>query len=188
MVTNANDDAIKLARRAQEIAWPLGLTRVLADALNTEACASHTAGGEWAGTIRAALDIALAGRHEEQAGRAYTNAYSLHNSERRFAEGEQYFTDGVAYCDEHDITTYGIFLRSERTSVLERTGRWDEAVALSAELLERGGPSPIIRLCPLNRLGTIRARRGEPGAWTCLDEAIQYADAAGEPQGTSRSG
>ena len=183
MVTNANDDAIKLARRAQEIAWPLGLTRVLADALNTEACASHTAGGEWAGTIRAALDIALAGRHEEQAGRAYTNAYSLHNSERRFAEGEQYFTDGVAYCDEHDITTYGIFLRSERTSVLERTGRWDEAVALSAELLERGGPSPIIRLCPLNRLGTIRARRGEPGAWTCLDEAIQYADAAGEPQG-----
>ena len=183
MVINANEAAIELARRAQAIARPLGLTRVLADALNTEACASHTAGGEWAGTIHAALDIALTGRHEEQASRAYTNAYSLFTAERRFADGEHYFTDGVAYCDEHDITTYGIFLRSERTSALERTGRWDEAAALSAELLERGGPSPIIRLCPLNRLGTIRARRGEPGAWTCLDEAIQYADAAGEPQG-----
>ena len=183
MVTNANDDAIRLARRAQAIARPLGLTQVLAGALNNEACASQAAGGEWAGTIREALDIALAGRHEEQAGRAYVNAYSLHNGERMFAEGEPYFTDGVAYCDEHDITTYAIFLRSERTSMLERTGRWDEAAALSAELLERGGPSPIIRLCPLNQLGTIRARRGEPAAWTCLDEAIQYADAAGEPQG-----
>ncbi len=183
MVTNANDDAIRLARRAQAIARPLGLTRVLADALNTEACASHTTGGEWAGAIREALDIALAGRHEEQIGRAYTNALSLHNAERLFADSAAYFTDGVAYCDEHDITTYGIFLRSEWTSVLERTGRWDEVASLGAELLARGGPSPVIRLCPLNRLGTLRARRAEPGAWACLDEAIQYADAAGEPQG-----
>jgi DNA-binding CsgD family transcriptional regulator len=183
MVTNANDDAIQLARRAQAIARPLGLTRVLADALNTEACASRTAGGEWAGAMREALDIALAGRHEEQVGRAYTNSLALHNAERLFADAEPYFTDGVAYCDEHDITTYAIFLRSEWTSVLTRTGRWDEATALSMELLERGGPSPIIRLCPLNRLGTLRARRGEPGAWAYLDEAIQYADAAGEPQG-----
>jgi DNA-binding CsgD family transcriptional regulator len=183
MVTNANEDAIELARRAQAIARPLGLTQVLADALNTEACASHTAGGEWAVSIREALDIALAGRHEEQVGRAYTNALALHNAERLFAVAEPYFTDGVAYCDEHDITTYGIFLRSEWTSVLERTGRWDEVAALSAQLLERGGPSPVIRLCPLNRLGTIRARRGEPGAWDCLNEAIHYADAAGEPQG-----
>ncbi|HEY9243213.1 MAG TPA: AAA family ATPase [Streptosporangiaceae bacterium] len=183
MVTNANEEAIRLARRAQAIARPLGLTWVLADALNTEACASQHAGGEWAGAIHEALDIALAGRHEEQVGRAYTNALSLYNTERRFADSESYFTDGVAYCDEHDITTYGIFLRSEWTSVLERTGRWDEVAALGGQLLERGGPSPIIRLCPLNRLGTLRARRGEPGAWAYLDEAIQYADAAGEPQG-----
>ena len=183
MVTSANEDAIQLARRAQAIARPLGLTRVLADALNTEACASHNAGGEWAGTIREALDIALAGRHEEQVGRAYTNALSLHNAERLFAESEAYFTDGITYCDDHDITTYGIFLRSEWTSVLERTGRWDDVAALSAELLARGGPSPVIRLCPLNRLGTLRARRGEPEAWTYLDEAIHNADAAGEPQG-----
>ena len=183
MVTNANEKAIRLARRAQAIARPLGLTRVLADALNTEACASHNAGGEWAAAIREALDIALAGRHEEQVGRAYTNALSLYNAERLFADAEAYFTDGVTYCDDHDITTYGIFLRSEWTSVLERTGRWDEVASLSAELLARGGPSPVIRLCPLNRLGTLRARRGEPEAWTYFDEAIHYADAAGEPQG-----
>ncbi|MGH7734823.1 MAG: helix-turn-helix domain-containing protein, partial [Gemmatimonadales bacterium] len=93
-----------------------------------------------------------------------------------------YYADGVAFCDDHDLTSYSIFLRSQRTNMLERTGRWDEAVALAGELLLRGGPSPGIRLCPLNRLGTIRARRGEPGVWECLDEAIGHADGAGEAQ------
>ena len=35
---------------------------------------------------------------------------------------------------------------------------------------------------PLTSLGTIRARRGEPGAWECLDEAMAAADGTGEPQ------
>ena len=55
-------------------------------------------------------------------------------------------------------------------------------MAICDELLSTGGPSPNIRLCPLHRLGMIQARRGEPGAWECLDEAIDYADGAGEPQ------
>lgn len=57
-------EAIELARRAQEVAWPLGLTKVLTSALNTEACAVRVTGGRWAGTLRQALDIALAGRHD----------------------------------------------------------------------------------------------------------------------------
>jgi len=40
---------------------------------------------------------------------------------------------------------------------------------------------PNIRLCPLNRLGTIRARRSEPGARGVLDEAIDTRR-GGEPQ------
>ena len=103
-------------------------------------------------------------------------------STSRIRRGEPYYTDGVAYCDEHDLTSYWIFLRSQRTNMLERTGRWDEAVAVAGDLLLRGGPSPGIRLCPLNRLGTIQARRGEPGVWECLDEAVGYADGAGEAQ------
>ena len=111
---------------------------------------------------------------------ANTDAIKL--ARRAQAIAERYFTEGITYCDDHDIATYSIFLRSERTSALERTGRWDEAVAICRELLRKGGPSPSIRLCPLNRLGTIRARRSEPGVWKCLDEAIEYADGAGEPQ------
>ncbi len=182
MVRNQNSAAIELARLAQATAGPLGLTEVLSDALNSEACAAHASGQDWAPKIGQALDIALAGRHDAAAGRAYGNAYALHVAERRFADGERYYCDGVAYCDDRDLDTYGIFLRSERTTMLERTGRWDEAIALSAELLHRGGPSPNIRLCPLNRLGTILARQGGRGVWEYLDEAIVLADGSGEPQ------
>jgi len=182
MVRRANADAIGLARRAQAVAGPLGLTEVLSDALNTEACAVHATGAEWAGTLRRALDTALAGQHETEVARAYVNLHSCYVADRDWAAAERYFTEGAAYCDDHDITTYSIFLRSEHTMALERTGRWDEAVAICHELLRKGGPSPNIRLCPLNRLGTIRARRAEPGVWECLDEAIGYADGSGEAQ------
>ena len=182
MVRGVNKDAIGLARRAQAVAWPLGLTKVVSHALNTEACAVRAAGGKWAGTLRQALDIALAGQHEAEVGRAYANLYACHVADRDWATADRYFASGAGYCDDHDLTTYAIFLRSERTSALERTGRWDEAVASCAELLGNGGPSPSIRPCPLNRLGAIRSRRGEPGAWDCLAEAIEYADGSGEPQ------
>ena len=182
MVNYEHEEAIELAHRAQAIAGPLGRTDIVSDSLNTEACSLLGVGGDWAATMRRALDVAVSGGHEAQVGRAYVNTYAMYVDEKAFAGGEAYYTDGVVYCDEHDLTSYSIFLRSQRTNMLEKTGRWDEAVAIAGELLLRGGPSPGIRLCPLNRLGTIRARRGEPGVWECLDEAVGYADGAGEAQ------
>ena len=66
MVRGANCDAIGLARRAQAVAGPLGLTEVLSDALNSEACAIRATGGQWAGPLRRALEVALVGQHEAQ--------------------------------------------------------------------------------------------------------------------------
>ena len=143
-------------------------------------------GPAWArsgpGQLQRALDIAVSARLPEQAGRAFTNICSIYADQRQFAEAERYFAQGVAYCDEHDITTYARCLRSDRITALERTGRWADAEALSLELLSRRDPSPLNRLNPLKLLGLIRARRGEPGAWDHLDQAMSYADGTGEPQ------
>jgi len=174
--------AIELARRAQAVAGPLNLTEVLSHALNTEACSLQATGGQWAAPMSRALDIALAGPNDVVTGRAYVNFYANYVAERDFAAGERYFADGVAWCDDHDLTSLATFIRSERATMLLQTGRWDEAAAVSDDLLRRGGPSPNIRLCPLSTLGTIRARRGQPGVWTALDEAIIYAVGSGEPQ------
>jgi hypothetical protein len=113
--------AIELALRAQAVAEPLGVPEVLSDALNTQGCASACLGREWSGLLGRALEIALSEGLEEQAGRAFTNFYGTYSVQRRFAEGERYYLDGIAYCDERDITTWATSLRGERTRVLEKT-------------------------------------------------------------------
>jgi DNA-binding CsgD family transcriptional regulator len=65
---------------------------------------------------------------------------------------------------------------------LEQSGRWDEAVALSLDLLHLSGASPSNRMCAMSRLGTIGSRRGEPGAWEHLDAAMAVAIGTNEPQ------
>ena len=176
------DAAIDLALRAQELAARFGATDVRSDALNTQAACISAKDLEWAGQMRHALDIALAGNHHDQAARAYANLCGIHADKREFAEVERYLAEGVAYCDEHDLTTYAFCLRGSQSSMLECTGRWDQAIALSTEILIEAGPSPANRLCTLIRLGALRARRGEPGVWECLDEAAATADQTGEPQ------
>jgi DNA-binding CsgD family transcriptional regulator/tetratricopeptide (TPR) repeat protein len=171
--------AIDLARRARAIAEPVDMFDVLSDLLNTEACSTASTGGDWAPLLHRALDIAVSHGVEEQAGRAYSNLYMLFCDERRFPEADRYFVDGLAYCTEHDIGTFATCLRGERTVTLERIGRWAESEALSANLLDQVA-SPINRINPLLSLGRIRARRGEPRAWECLDEVASAADGSGE--------
>jgi len=174
--------AIELAVRAQEIAEPLGALDVLSDALAVQGCSVARTGGEWTGYLRRALDIALAAGLDNAAGRAFANLYCSYADHRRFAEAERYFTDGMVYCEEHELGSHAAFLRGERAAALERTGRWDEAVTLSTEVLDGADLSSLYRLHPLHVLGVIRARRGEPDAWGYLDEAAAAADASAQPQ------
>ena len=182
MVVDEHAAAIEMAHQAQSIAEPLELLDVLSDALNTEGCVAATTGQEWTQPLSRALDIALTARLDEQAGRAYANFHATYCEQRRFAEGDRYFVDGIAHCQEHEIHTFATCLQGERAGMLEKSGRWDEAVAVLTELLDQATASPGNRLCALMRLGIIRARRAEPNVWGCLDEAAELADGTGEPQ------
>jgi DNA-binding CsgD family transcriptional regulator/tetratricopeptide (TPR) repeat protein len=182
MVLGRHEEAIENARRAQSIADQAGTPAVISSALSTEGVSAAILGREWTGLLDRALQIALDEGLQAEAGRAYCNYYATYCGQRRFAEAEQLYADGIAYCDDHDIATYGTFLRSERTGMLEKTGRWDEALALSLDILDRADPAPITRLCPSTRAGTLLARRGEASAWGYLDQAMADAEQTGEPQ------
>jgi len=68
--------------------------------------------------------------------------------------------------------------------VVERL-RWPVHAAAARALGERllaSTATPSNRLDPLMSLGLIRARRGDEGAWECLDEAIASAEGSAEPQ------
>src|SRR5215472_4089379 len=181
MLTGRYEEAIETAQRAQSLSGLVGAPQVLSDALNTEAVAAAVLGREWTGLLERALHIALSEGLQAEAGRAYCNVHAMHCDQRRYADADRYYAEGIAYCDEHDMATFGTFLRSNQTGALDKRGRWDEALVMSREILDRAAPSPIIRLCPTNRIGTILARRGEPGVWEYLDDAIAAADGTGEP-------
>jgi DNA-binding CsgD family transcriptional regulator/tetratricopeptide (TPR) repeat protein len=182
MVNSEDQAAFDLGERAIAIAEPLGALDVVSDALNTQGCSISCIGGDWHPYMRRALEIAVAAGLQDQAGRAFANIFATCSEERNYAEAEPYFIDGIAYCDEHDLAARASCLRSERTRVLERTGRWHDAVVLGTELLADGRVALVSRYFQLHLLGILRARRAEPGVWEYLDEATAGADASGQPQ------
>jgi DNA-binding CsgD family transcriptional regulator len=61
-------------------------------------------------------------------------------------------------------------------------GRWDEAGARAKRLLDRPACTGVSRMTALTVLGRLRARRGDPGVWDALDEALELAHQTGHLQ------
>ncbi|MGH3444587.1 MAG: ATP-binding protein [Nocardioidaceae bacterium] len=177
-----HDRALAIVREAQTLAERLGLPDVLSDALNTESCIQLSVGMDWFPMMSRALGVAVAAGAEAQAGRAYANMYGALAEQRRYAEAEQYYLDGALYCEEHDIATYGVCLRSAHGEVLFQLGRWDEASQISRQALARPAISPANRMTPLTTLGMVLARRGDPSAWRFLDAAVEHALESKDPE------
>ena len=102
------------------MAEQFGLSDVVSDALDTEAWQIRGMGGDWTSPMQVALEVALSGGHEEQAGRAFASAYMMYGDDLRFEEAERSYGDALAYCEEHDIGTFAVCLQGQRTAVLEQ--------------------------------------------------------------------
>jgi DNA-binding CsgD family transcriptional regulator len=120
-------------------------------------------------------------RLDDQAGRAYANLLEGQVDHYRYADAEQTFAEGAAYCDDHDVSTYGICLLGSRARMLTQTGRWAEAASTAVDLLARPALSPSNRFAPLVALGSSLVRRGDRDGERQLDEAVEQAEATGEP-------
>jgi DNA-binding CsgD family transcriptional regulator len=67
-------------------------------------------------------------------------------------------------------------------TLLEATGRYDEAMALGLDRMAVADLSPVNRLGTHITLGRILARRGDPAAWEQLDIALEDGTALAESQ------
>ncbi len=174
--------AADMLQRAREMADALGDPMLRSDVLNNSAYAQYVRREPWSATMEQALELALATPGAEgQAGRAYANGYTYFAAQYRFAEGERWWVDGIAYCDDHDITTFSTCLRGHRAVVLLDLGRWDDAAALAERVLETEA-SPVNLLTSQITLGLVRARRGLPGAFDVLDPGVEAADGLDEAE------
>ena len=182
MDQSRNAEALELVARARSIAEPHRLIGVLSDTLTTEGYTRASMGEPWEEIVDRGLNLALDTDMHGAAARAYVNIAILYGREQRFDEGARYVEEGIACCDDHDITTYGRCIRGERAAWLAKRGRWDESVALCRQLLAQGGASLVNRMNPLTTMGVLSARRGDAGVWECLDEANAAAIGLDEPQ------
>ncbi len=174
-------EALGLIDRARELGDRLGQKDVHSYALNATGLAMVEAGEDGLPLLERALAIALDADMQEHAGRAYSSlqegAISLH----RFADADRYYADGLAYCDDRELGVFGMCLTGWHALALQLRGRFDEAAGITAKMLGQRGISPVNRLNPLRVLGSIQGRRGEPGAWELLNEALASAESGHEP-------
>ncbi len=129
MLAGYYDEVDALTDRAEDLASRFGALDIRSEALGARALSHAARGRPWFTSQRRALDLALAGGHHAQAGRAYGNLANVSVYTRGFARAERYLDEGIAYCEEHDMSAFGVFLRCERSRLLEYTGHWDEAMA-----------------------------------------------------------
>jgi DNA-binding CsgD family transcriptional regulator/tetratricopeptide (TPR) repeat protein len=172
---------LDMLRRSLAMADQVGDPAVRSDVLNNASFASFLLRQDWRPELDLSLEIALGADAEAQVGRAYANAYTNFIAQYRFAEGERYWRDGIAYCDDRDITTYSTCLRGHRAIALLDLGRWDEASSMAERVLATEA-SPVNLLTSQVTLALVLARRGQPGALEVLDPGVAEADNLGEAE------
>ncbi len=154
---------------------------VVSYALNMQGMTLVEQGRDGLEPVGQALGIALDADLPRSAGVAYANLQEAASRLNMFAAAERYYAEGMAYCEERELGVYSVCLQGWRAVSLGLLGRWGDAAAISAQLLDSHGISPVNRLNPLRVLGGIRGRRGEAGAAELLDEALELANGVGEP-------
>ena len=154
--------AVEFAQHARKVLEQAGVDDpgLVSQALNSEACALSAMGEDSTDMLRESLRIGLEGNTGEPASRAYTNLVCTLINLNQPAEALRYAEEGIPYADDHELDMYKHCLIGAYLGVLDRLGRWDEALDVAERELSKPTLSPFNRAGPLLTTGAIHARRG----------------------------
>ena len=177
------DAAVDWAERAIRIAEPGGFMEILSHALNNLGTAQLIAGDVSGQTmLERSLAIALDNRYQEHAGRAYTNLGTTSVEHRRYDDAKRFLDAGLAYCEQHDLDSWYLYMLAWRARLKFELGDWNSASADAEQVLAHPRTSPISRIPALTILGHLRVLRGDTDASSPLDRARELAERANELQ------
>ena len=91
---------------------------------------------------------------------------------------QRYLEEQIAFGEERELSVS--YSRAWLACVDLYRGRWDEVAPLARSAVESG--NRISEITGLIALGRLRARRGDPGAFDALDEALELAQPGGHLQ------
>ena len=164
-----------LGQRALELAERQGDIQSTMHALNCVGCCLLIGGDEEAGRARFEQVIELANVYgiPYQAMLANSNLGSSLGEVYRFESAEHHLREGILLAERHDHGWH--YPRAWLALVHCYRGRWSEATDV-AEIVTRYPGSAVVSLIMARlAVGRVRARRGDPDAWTVLDEAAVLA-------------
>jgi DNA-binding CsgD family transcriptional regulator len=184
VVAGRSEEAQDWGNRAIALAEQLDEREVLCHALNTVGLARWHYDNDDTGSvlIERSLALALEMQNEDHVSRAYTNLGSRNYGFRRFGAARRYLGAGLKYAVEHDIESYRLYNLGWLALCDFWEGAYAQATALAEEILRQPRLTAPGRIQPLQVLGRVRARRGEPLVWEVLDEALALAADTGELQ------
>jgi ATP/maltotriose-dependent transcriptional regulator MalT len=166
------ESGISWAQRAVALAEACGAKEILCDALGNLGTIRLIAGDAsgWADFERA-LRIALDGNLQEQVASGYTDLSAMAVSWRQYENASRWFSEGLAYCEKHDLDGLRRYMLMYRARMNFEQGDWPAASEDAEAVLRDPLSTPITRIPALRTLGHIRIRRGDPQAEAALEEA-----------------
>jgi DNA-binding CsgD family transcriptional regulator/tetratricopeptide (TPR) repeat protein len=182
MLDRYNREALEVGHRAIKAGRGIeGATAAVVSAHNSVGCARILLGDDGGREdLEESLRLAqAAGYHRGVAG-AWSNLGTSFGEMYRFDIANECLAKAVANAIEYDNDRARYYAEAWRAVVKVHQGRWAEAAERAARVLARPNLASWSRIMANLALGRLRARRGDPGAWDALDEAL----ALSEPTGT----
>ncbi len=166
---------------AIDLAERLDRTDILAHALNNVGTVEASADPpEPPDKLLRSLALARADGNEEHVARAFTNLGTIAVAMHDQPNADRWLGEGIAYCTEHDLDSWRIYMLAWLARLDTDRGDWAAALAATDEVLRDPRTTAITRVVALATLARLRARRGDPDVWPVLDEALDVAQAIGE--------
>jgi DNA-binding CsgD family transcriptional regulator/tetratricopeptide (TPR) repeat protein len=183
MESHELESGISWAQRAIALAESCGANEILCDALGTLGVIRLIAGDRagWADLERS-LGIALDGDLQEHVASAFNDFSAMAVSWRQYDKAARYLSDGLAYCEKHDLDSLRLYMLAYRARKNFEQGDWPAASEDAEAVLRHPLATPITRIPALRTLGHIRIRRGDPQGEAALEEAWALGGATQELQ------
>jgi DNA-binding CsgD family transcriptional regulator/tetratricopeptide (TPR) repeat protein len=181
MLSRDNAEGVAWGRKSAAAAVAIGDAEVEAYALNMIGTSLVMSGEIEAGVAELLRSLELATSTSNEAFRmSALNMLGTGLGEMMELESaERWLQECIDYAEAREL--WPVYPRAWLALVHVYRGRWGEGAALAADIL-RGLCDPISQISALIVLGRVRARRGDPGAFDALDEALELSRPGGHLQ------
>lgn len=132
--------------------------------------------------LRSGIDQARARGLHRLVGLGLSQLGSGGGEVRRYVDAVPALREGIAYAEQHELGSRGLYSAAWLGRCLVEQGRWDEASTVLSEVLRSRRAEGVTVITALTAVGRLRARRGDPDPWGPLDEALVSARRTGQLQ------